>query len=107
MAQFKVDQFRSIAWYNVALGVAAMVLQLAMFHGESSFKKVSKPRLSLFCSEDFKFNPSEFLISLLNNYADTFKAVCIMPRCACASEVNGSVCVSVCLCRLLQLLKDQ
>ncbi len=33
----------------------------------------------------------------------------IMPRCACASEVYGSVfvCLSVCLCRLLQLLKDQ
>ncbi len=33
----------------------------------------------------------------------------IMPRCACASEVYGSVfvCVCVCLCRLLQLLKDQ
>ncbi len=33
----------------------------------------------------------------------------IMPRCACASEVYGSVfvCVSVCLCRLLQLLKDK
>ncbi len=28
-----------------------------------------------------------------------------MPRCACASEVYGSVCV--CVCRLLQLLKDQ
>ncbi len=39
--------------------------------------------------------------------------IIIMPRCACASEVYGSVfvclcvCVSVCLCRLLQLLKDQ
>ncbi len=35
----------------------------------------------------------------------------IMPRCACASEVYGSVfvcvCVCACLCRLLQLLKDQ
>ncbi len=39
-----------------------------------------------------------------------------MPRCACASEVYGSVCcacvcvcvcVRVCLCRLLQLLKNQ
>ena len=32
-----------------------------------------------------------------------------MPRCACASEVYGSVfvCLSVCLCRLLQLLKDE
>ena len=31
--------------------------------------------------------------------------IIIMPRCACASEVYGSV--FVCLCRLLQLLKDQ
>ncbi len=33
----------------------------------------------------------------------------IMPRCACASEVYGSVfvCLCVCLCRLLQLLKDE
>ncbi len=33
----------------------------------------------------------------------------ILPRCACASEVYGSVfvCVSVCPCRLLQLLRDQ
>ncbi len=28
-----------------------------------------------------------------------------MPRCACASEVYSSV--FVCLCRLLQLLKDE
>ncbi len=33
-----------------------------------------------------------------NNYASV---------CACASEVYGSVFVCVCLCRLLQLLKDQ
>ena len=33
----------------------------------------------------------------------------IMPRCACASKVYGSVfvCLSVFVCRLLQLLKDQ
>ncbi len=31
--------------------------------------------------------------------------VLVMPQCACASEVYGSV--SVCLCRLLQLLKDE
>ena len=29
----------------------------------------------------------------------------IMPRCACASEVYGSV--FVCVCRLLQLRKDE
>ncbi len=33
----------------------------------------------------------------------------VMPRCACASEVYGSVfvCLCVCVCRLLQLLKDE
>ena len=33
----------------------------------------------------------------------------IMPRCACASEVYGSVfvCLCVCVCRPLQLLKDE
>ena len=32
-----------------------------------------------------------------------------MPRCACASEVYGSVfvCLYVCVCRPLQLLKDE
>ena len=36
-----------------------------------------------------------------------------MPRCACTSEVYGSVfvclcvCLCVCVCRLLQLLKDE
>ncbi len=42
-----------------------------------------------------------------------YVVIIIMPRCACASEVYGSVfvclcvCVCVCLCRLLQLLKDE
>ena len=35
-AQFDIDQFRSIAWYNVAAGVALIILQLVIFHGESS-----------------------------------------------------------------------
>ncbi len=30
-----------------------------------------------------------------------------MPRCAWANEVYGSVFVCLCVCRLLQLLKDQ
>ena len=29
-----------------------------------------------------------------------------MPRCACASEAYGIVCLCVCVYRLLQLLKD-
>ena len=39
-AQFKIDQFRSIAWYNVAIGVALIILQLTIFHGESNCNKL-------------------------------------------------------------------
>ncbi len=49
------------------------------------------------------------LMSLDPSYYNLCMVNLIMPRCACASEVYGSVfvCVCVCLCRLLQLLKDQ
>ena len=39
-AQFKIDQFRSIAWYNVAIGVALIILQFTIFHGESNCNKL-------------------------------------------------------------------
>lgn len=39
-AQFAIDQFRSIAWYNVAIGVALIILQLIIFHGESNCNKL-------------------------------------------------------------------
>jgi len=29
-----VDQFRAIGWFNVAYGVAAIILQVLLFHGE-------------------------------------------------------------------------
>ena len=35
LSQFNISHFRAIAWYNVALGVAFVVLELLMFHGES------------------------------------------------------------------------
>ncbi len=54
-------------------------------------------------------------LSIMNPLARAGKEVCdpkvIMPQCACASEVYGSVCVGasvrVCVVRLLHLLKDQ
>ncbi len=45
-----------------------------------------------------------YLTPTLIRYNSNIK-VLIMPRCACASEVYGSV--FVCVCRLLQLLKDE
>ena len=57
-----------------------------------------------------------FFMLKLTAYIILFKLL-IMPRCACASEVYGSVfvclcvcvsvCVSVCVCRPLQLPKDE
>ena len=35
LSQFNISHFRSIAWYNVALGVSFIVLEFLMFHGES------------------------------------------------------------------------
>lgn len=35
IAQFDVDQFRSVAWFNVAFGIAFTVLQVIMFSDES------------------------------------------------------------------------
>ena len=40
-AQFPINQFRSIAWYNVAVGLAVMVTQLLIFRGESSCNKLT------------------------------------------------------------------
>ena len=35
LVQFPIDHFRSIGWYNVILGVLYILLQLAVFRGES------------------------------------------------------------------------
>ena len=35
IAQFHINHFRSVAWYNVIIGVGYIFLQLAMFRGES------------------------------------------------------------------------
>ena len=34
LAQFPIDHFRSMGWYNVILGVLYVLLLFAMFHGE-------------------------------------------------------------------------
>ena len=37
LVQFHIDYFRSIGWYNAALGVLFVLLQFAVFHGESKW----------------------------------------------------------------------
>ena len=34
LANFDVDHFRTVGWFNVAVGVALIVLGVVMFHGE-------------------------------------------------------------------------
>ena len=40
-AQFPINQFRSIAWYNAVVGVGIIVTQIIIFRGESSCNKLS------------------------------------------------------------------
>ena len=35
LAQFHINHFRSIAWYNVIIGIGYILLQIIMFQGES------------------------------------------------------------------------
>lgn len=40
-AQFKsINQFTAIGWFNVAYGLAALILLVVMFRGEMKWKKV-------------------------------------------------------------------
>ena len=39
-ANLKIDQFHSIAWFNVANGVAQLFLFVLLFRGESSCNKI-------------------------------------------------------------------
>ena len=61
-AQFNINQFRAIAWFNVAVGLAYIVLQLVMFHGEGSFRKV-KRRCQLMHIHKYWNGPFELFIS--------------------------------------------
>ncbi len=51
--------------------------------------------------------PLYIRVCLRRQVCNSVHSIMIMPRCACASEVYSSVFVCVCLCRLLQLLKDE
>ena len=59
-AQFQIDQFRSIAWYNVAFGVLFMALQIILFRGESTFKTAKRCQL---CQSQLR-NPSIGVIEI-------------------------------------------
>ncbi len=45
-AQFPIDQFRAIAWYNVSFGVFFLIIELFIFRGES---KCHRRKISCNC----------------------------------------------------------
>ena len=82
-ALFPIDQFRTIAWYNVGFGALFIVLLIAMYHGESSFSCTSKitQRLSYKkikdicpykCKLSISVIVSEISISFLNIESDLY-----------------------------------
>ena len=74
-AQFDIDPFRSIAWYNAAAGMALIVLQFLLFHGESKCKKL--PKCPMTCSWKITKSSSDvdyfkIFISSLNYYGSFY-----------------------------------
>ena len=69
LAQFHINHFRSIAWYNVILGIGYIILQIIMFQGESKchcedLSKCSLPERSKFRKVMSWSNLSLILVSL-------------------------------------------
>ena len=73
LAQFNIDQFRSIAWFNVAFGVAFIVLQVAIFKGESSFTKL-KSQCANWKLRKFNYKAAPQEVAVSSN--QTINAVC-------------------------------
>lgn len=63
-AQFQIDQFRSIAWYNTVFGVLFIVLQIILFHGESTCKTRRRCQLCHSKLRDQNIHATEVFISL-------------------------------------------
>ena len=54
---FNISQFRSVAWFNVAVGMTFIVLQFLMLRGESKWKKHEMTcTCTSRCGGDMKFN---------------------------------------------------
>ena len=62
-AQFDINQFRAIVWFNVAAGVAFIVLQLLMFHGEVGWNYKMRKQCAFTKADRFWNSPFELFIS--------------------------------------------
>ena len=49
-AQFTINQFRSIAWFNAAMGVVIILIQILMFKGEMRCNRYAKQSCCRTCT---------------------------------------------------------
>ena len=59
-----ITQFRAIAWFNVALGMTCIVLQLLMLRGESDCKKCDTRCANCRCGKEEKFKIKWMAVSV-------------------------------------------
>ncbi len=63
-AQFPIDQFRAIAWYNVVMGTVLLLLQLVLFRGEADCHVWSRVKNSCHCLEEIRSGVKNGLIGV-------------------------------------------
>ena len=88
-AQFPISQFRAIAWFNVAVGLFFILLQLLLFRGESQCKKL--PHFSFRCWSVRWTSSSVTCVDVVVS----FKKCVYMCVCACVCVCTLYVCVTV------------
>ena len=70
LAQLDVDQFRSVAWYNVAGGISLILLQIVMVHGESKCRKALKQLCK--CKLSWKFKKPSFKLTCMGTFISSY-----------------------------------
>ena len=77
VAQFPIRQFRMIGWTNASVGVAALLIQVVIFHEQSWCEKVVRPNTIKFhhCT-DHKTKTKIYWMGLFVSYL-CIAAVCL------------------------------
>ena len=70
-AQFPIDQFRAIAWYNIVMGTVLLLLQLVLFRGEAGCRGWSQIKTSCHCPEEVKSGVNNGLMGLFISYINS------------------------------------
>ena len=77
VAQFPIGQFRMIGWTNAGVGVAAMLLQVAIFHEKSRCKKTDMPICMRCHSLNHKTRTQIHWVGLFVSFPCSFGHACV------------------------------